>query len=443
MNSFVSTSLSSTVAMMYLGTDPDRDVILEILIDKTLLDTESLPFANIQAFSAFPDEQEVLLSMGITLQVQSMTIGSQNKNMHIQVRLCYEEDAGIKELKTFFLQRKLRYGQDESFYMSFLANLLYFMGDQEKFEQLAKLLKPSNKNTEFEACRDMIQYINMSKYSIDGNRHDILRRLSDLFLNAAESCQALAHDSCTSNCQRDQLLSIANRFSSCSLRQNPGEIIDNPKRLIDLMSLFPLFEKLMYSLSVPSSHPAWSLIQLANGLEKLMQGNHVEALKVFETGFTSSSASFLDENSPSRQCAMQLMADAAAAVSDDNRSLQILEDLHTSGKSQVGALIELGEHYERVGDLPMAIGYYRSVIDDCNLPPNSIVIVNAYYTIGTVFFKLDDYDLALSNYYRARELLLQHHPCTHPLLTDLQKIISLTERQQRLQKLEKQLSDII
>jgi hypothetical protein len=65
----VSASLDSEVAMSYLGADPQIDIVLEISIDTTLLNSSSSPFADISAFSAFPDEKEVLLSMGTTLKI--------------------------------------------------------------------------------------------------------------------------------------------------------------------------------------------------------------------------------------------------------------------------------------------------------------------------------------------------------------------------------------
>ncbi len=426
--------------MMYLGTDPDRDIMLEILVDKTLLDSESSPFADIQAFSTFPDEQEVLLSMGITLQVQSVTIGSQKKNIYIQARLCYEEETAMKELKAYNLRKQLHHGQDESYYMDSLAIFLLFMGDQEKFEQFTKLLKPNTKNALDQIFRCFIQSANLLRCSIDVNASGIHRAMLDLFPNLVKMLQDLAHDPRVSDCLRDQVLSIIKHLTSFSLRQNLDEIIKDPVQIHNqFISLLSSFEKIISLLSIPSSHPCLSQISLVRGLCESLQGNHVEALKHFETSCASTSTSFLHENHPVRQIAMMDMARSAARLGDDNRSLRILEDLHTPGKPQVETLVELAKRHERLEDLPMAIAYYRAVIEDCNLPPNSIAIVDAYHAIGSAFHKLNDIESALSNLYRARELLLQHHPPTHPLSTNLSTTILMMESIQGLQEILKRL----
>lgn len=422
---------------MYLGTDPDRDIMLEILIDKTLLDSESSPFADIRAFSTFPEEEEVLLSMGIMLQVQSVTSSPQKKNMYIQARLCYEEDAELKELKAFILEKQLYHGQDESYYMKSLANSLLVMGDQEKIEQFMKLIKPGTESIMFKMLRAQIKsssLIQCGNYmNMDEIDHEFLKFIPD----SVEMLQDAGHNPCIPNGLREVFLMIAEYFKRSLLLQSTDEIINCPTQMLNqLMPLFLSFEKTFSSLQIPSSHPLLPLLPLIRRISENAQGNHVEALKHFETSRISSSASSLNENHPLRQTAMIAMAQSAAAL-DDNRSLQILEDLHISGKPQAGPLLELAAHYAEIGDMSMAIVYYRAVIDDCNLPPNSLDIVNAYRSIGLAFYKLDDIELALSNCHRARELLLKHHPPTHPLLTDLQMIISPMEGIQTVKKLLK------
>jgi tetratricopeptide (TPR) repeat protein len=404
-----------------------------------LLDSESSPFADIQAFSTFPDEQEVLLSMGITLQVQSVTSSLQKKNMYIQARLYYEEDAAMKELKAYILKKELHHGQDESYYMDSLGSFLLWMGDHEKLQQFIKLLKPGTENTVNKILRFSSQYASFVRCPTDVIESGIQHRvILDSFLSLVKIFQDLADHPRVSNCLREQFLSITKYLTSCSLGQNLDEIIKDPIQMVNqLISLSSSFEKIISLLSIPLSHPCVSLFPLIRGIGENFQGNHAEALKHFETSCASSSASFLSENNPLRQAAMISMASSVAALPDDNRLLRILEDLHTSGKPQVGTLVELAKLHERIEDLPMAIAYYRAVIEDCDLPPNSIAIVDAYHAIGSAFRKLNDIESALSNLYRARELLLQHHPPTHPLSTNLSTTILIMESMQGLQEILK------
>ncbi len=129
---------------------------------------------------------------------------------------------------------------------------------------------------------------------------------------------------------------------------------------------------------------------------------------------------------------MIFMALSAAKLGDNDHLLQIIEDLHTSTKPQTIMLLRLAAHYEKHGDLPMAIACYRGVIEECNLPPNSIVIVRAYSLIASAFYKLNDTGL----YRRARDLLLKLHESTYPLSARLEISILQMELQQKIQQME-------
>lgn len=102
-----------------------------------------------------------------------------------------------------------------------------------------------------------------------------------------------------------------------------------------------------------------------------------------------------------------------------DRSLQFLESLNSSSKPNASILKQLAHYYEKHDDLPMAIAYYRAVIEECGLPPNSLIIVDAYHSIGSAFAKLHDNESALWNYNQAHNLLLQHHHQTADLSVEL------------------------
>ena len=75
----------------------------------------------------------------------------------------------------------------------------------------------------------------------------------------------------------------------------------------------------------------------------------------------------------------------------------------------------------------MAIAYYRTVIDERNLPPDAIEIVQAYISISSIFFKHQGIESALYNYRRAQHLLLQHHLSTYPFKLGLLFKISIRQ----------------
>jgi tetratricopeptide (TPR) repeat protein len=435
-NSFVSTSRSLTVAMTYLGTDLERDVRLEILIDKTLHDSSSSPFADISTVSAFPDEEEVLLSMGTTLQVQSVTSNPQKKNTCIQVRLCFEEDAGVKELKSYIL-KELPYERDEQYYISTLANLLALSGDYEKLGQIMKFIRPGSENVLTEVHRSFIRSANSIQHS-DNDEYTtscFLEMLSKL----SEMLQDLDSRPNTPNDLRDLLSSLVECHTILSSSQIFHGSIATDGIWKQLMSMISSIERSLPPLSYPSPHPVFPLLQCIKGTLCCEQDRYQQAMEHFEVAHASSTISILDNNNSFQQMFMISMAQSAAALGYDDRSLQILEGSHTLERPQIRTLLELANYHKTHEDLPMAIAYYRAVIEECNLPPNSIEIVDAYCSIGSAFHELKNTELALSNYHQARDLLLQHHSPTHPRLTQLQHLISLEECCQQLEQLLKNL----
>jgi tetratricopeptide (TPR) repeat protein len=429
-NSFVSTSRSLAVATTYLGTDLERDVMLEILIDKTLHDSSSSPFADINTFSAFPDEEEVLLSMGTTLQVQSVTSNPQTKNTYIQVRLCFEEAADVKELKLYILEQ-LPYGRDELYYISTLTHLLASSGDYEKLGQIIKFIKPGSENVLTEAHRSLIRSVNSMQHSY--NEDYTISCILETLSKSTEMLQDLDSRLNIPNDMRDLLSSLVECCTIFSSSQILHGNIATDGIWEQLMSNMSSIEQSLPSLSYPSSHPVFSLCQCLKGWVYCQQGRHQQAMEYFEAVHASSTISCLDNNNILQYMLMTCMAQSAAALGYDDRSLQILEGSHTLEKPQIRTLLELAEYHKTHEDLPMAIAYYRAVIEECNLPPNSIEIVDAYCSIGSAFYELKDTELALSNYRQARDLLLQHYSPTHPRLAQLQHLISFVECCQQLQ----------
>ncbi|UJR24042.1 hypothetical protein I4U23_027007 [Adineta vaga] len=431
-NSFVSTSLNVEVAMTYLGNDLERDIMLEIVIDRKSLDGDSSPFADIRALSSIPDEEEVLLSMGSTLLVESVTTNSKYKNICIQARLCYEMHPNVKELRTFILNTHLRSAQSESFYIDSLMELVHVTSNYEKLEQMFKLSKLDNTNVQQRLYYILSQFdalMNSTTYADE----TLLPTISEMELAIKEYIFKFLSDTDLPIVARNLLLPLLECLPNIS---NLSDVTNIDERIpSSLLSVMNDAESYLTLSSFPQSHPVWLQMHLIRGIFDSIVGDHTQALKHFNAAHTSPAALLSNQKSVMQHLVTTQMATSTAALGHNNRALQILEDLCRLEKPSVQGLLELAKRYESEEDWSMSILCYRRIIEDCNLPPNSSAISQAYFDIGSAFLELDDTESALYNYYQARKLLLQHHSSTHPLLHRIQLSIAMTELKRNLREI--------
>jgi tetratricopeptide (TPR) repeat protein len=285
----------------------------------------------------------------------------------------------VKELRTFILKH-MPYGCDESHYFSVLTNLLLQTGDYKRLEQVLKLCKPVTKCDLNKVNRSFIRLKNATQHSVSSAR--AIPYLSDFVSTLTQFVQDLESHPHISNSLRCIVSSASEIATNISSMLISGKNAANFDELLDKIApLLSLFEQ---TIALPSSHPAFSRLQFEKGVIESMQGRGDEALEHFETAQASFSASLLD-NDDYMSKAMDTMVLNIPALGHDDRSLQFLENLNKSTKPQATILFQLARYHEKHDDLSMAIAYYRTVIEECNLPPNSIEIVDAYSSIGSAF----------------------------------------------------------
>ena len=329
-------------------------------------------------------------------------------------------------------------GRDESYYWIILAILLCQTGDFKKLEQVLKLGKIDTKDNFVETCRSYIRTMNSMEYLTHSGCN--MTYMSEFVSTITQFVQNLEKHPNLSDAHRcimptfhELMTKLQN--SKSSLKNNGTDDL-----LSSLYSpLLSLYEQLRSSFAIPSSHPGFFQVQYS--MFEDSQRSRKEALEHFETCRASSTGSLMysdDHNS----LHTNTMVSNALTLEYDDRSLQFLENLIKSTKPQPSILRQLAHYYKKHKDLPMAISYYRTIIDECNLPPNAIDIVGAYSGIGCAFIELQDFESALWNYRRARDLLLQHHPSTHPRLSPLENVVLKLERFMQLaQELSKVLNE--
>ncbi|CAF1604152.1 unnamed protein product [Didymodactylos carnosus] len=100
---FPSASLSRDVALIYAGNDTlqsnYKSVLFKIDIEVTQRITE--PFANVEDFSFFPDENEVLFSAGTIFRVRAVQQIKDENVWIVHLKMCNDDDDQVRVIKRF------------------------------------------------------------------------------------------------------------------------------------------------------------------------------------------------------------------------------------------------------------------------------------------------------------------------------------------------------
>ncbi len=136
MHNFLSTSKNPEVAKGFVLANKDRPN-MEAILFKIELDAkagEICPFADIEHLSCFPEENEVLISIGSVFQIHSVEIDNDGIwNMHL--KLTAKVDQELETLRRC-IWKKIR-SDDGRFSM---AKLMRLMGKFEKAEMFIDLI---------------------------------------------------------------------------------------------------------------------------------------------------------------------------------------------------------------------------------------------------------------------------------------------------------------
>ncbi|CAF1323365.1 unnamed protein product [Adineta ricciae] len=435
-NSFTSASTNPAVAIAYLGDDSERDVMLEIVIDRMSLKSDTLPFASIRSFSMFSDEEEVLLSMGTRLLIESVTTNDQYKNIYIKTRLCYEMDETMKELRTYILEKQLYHGMDESHYINQLFGLLVSTGDMKQLNQMRSVFDLSHQQSLKKTCELLIEAQSSILDLVYGD--DFNLNLSKMLSNLLTSIYGLMRELDKSGTLQDLLALLFQWLTNIS---HTSESVDDLEAITrQMLKIVPLLEEAIKMYAMPPSHPAVASLRCLICTVESLQDNHMKAIGYFDRADASPSTSTVLNQIVQSPRMLANIAQSANVLGNRDCSEKIIADLHDRTNPTDEIIFTLAGHYEQIKDWSMAIINYRRIIDECNLPLNSISIIVAYNHIGSAFCELNDCESALHNFNQAHQLLLQHHPPTHPLLSQTQILISRTKLKQMLEQLPQLLS---
>ncbi|CAF2840151.1 unnamed protein product [Rotaria sp. Silwood2] len=143
-NSFLSTTTDSAIAMIYAGNDANHpdivSVLFQITIDLNMIDKNSeRPFADVKEHTYFISEDEILFSMSTIFRIETVETTSDNNMWTVKLTFIHEDNAPMKQLYNHFTMQNNQHTTEAD-----LGHLLFLMGDYDRAIDYCKLLLNEN-----------------------------------------------------------------------------------------------------------------------------------------------------------------------------------------------------------------------------------------------------------------------------------------------------------
>ncbi|CAF4185574.1 unnamed protein product, partial [Rotaria sp. Silwood2] len=357
-NNFLSTSKKQTTAMRFvqekLRKDKDIVGVLFIMkIDSSKISSSTIPFALIDDYSVFPQEQEILFSMHTVFRVGDIKQTTNNNRLwEVQLTLTDDNDP---QLSTLTKQMKEEIDGTEWHRM---GKLMLKVGHPNHAEELYnELLKNSSSDTDTTNI-----YHHLGFLKCDQGQYKEAIRFYEKSLEINRKTLPEAHPS------------LALSYN------NIGMVYD---RMGDYTKALEFYDKphKIYEKALPPNHPDLALSYNNIGMVYNNMGDYSKALEFYDK------AHQIYENS-------MLQNHPLLATSYNN----------------------IGMAYYSMGDYSKALEFYDKAlkIREKALPPNHPDFAQSYNNIGMVYNNMGDYSKALEFYDKAHQIyensMLQNHP---------------------------------
>lgn len=396
-----------------------ESVIFQIIIDESVLDFDRSPFADISAFSAIREEDEVLLCVGTVLRVES--VETREQVTRIRVRMCQHEESEMLKQQLSMRNQNKDKGFDFKIVVSCVKLLSIFpcMTDRRKLQQIAKLLRSSTSHCLNPLTSSLLDMILLwtGEDETDFPRVNTFHQASTKFRKMQKHIESSRSYFESIGIPVDAFLPFMSFFDNAAERLESGEhplnLVDPMREHLDsLPSGRATEEKLVCEVVSKKWEPFTELLKKIGqsrtpmidntrqthhnatlseqGLHSILQyrsledlagehGNYEEVIRFFRKILSDS-------------CYAHLSSDIYSTLSA----------LHSEQKNWA-AVIECSQ----------------CVIDAPQLPANSPLVVEAHMNCGLAYTKLGDYSNALLSYTTALELQEQHQTPRHPLNAQL------------------------
>jgi tetratricopeptide (TPR) repeat protein len=397
LNTFLSTTTSSTIAAEFSGcasaleTDEIKSVIFEMEIDMLLVDDTKRPYSPITNQSSMPNENEVLLSMGIVFRIDCVEQVNE-KLWHIKLRSTNEADNQVKVLMDHL---KDEIGKTTD--LTVLGEFLCIMGEYDKSKRYYNLVLH-----EFNLTDNQKATINNDIGLVHYNTGDYIEALK-YFENA---CSIYSLDQ-----------SINNKYLN-AVQNNIGLVYIEQGNYSEALICF---EKLLKLENIDDIHLALAYNNIGTTYEKmgnysLAQKHHELALEIrmkllpadhYDIAVSYGNLGLVYEHSGQYDKAIECYKSALQI------RLKVLPPKHIEHFQTYN---NLGSVYAAKEEYKEALNYYELALETYlkSKTTNELLLALLYNNTAMVYEGMNNSSAALTNYRKALKLRREKLPMNHP-----------------------------
>ncbi|CAF1479168.1 unnamed protein product [Rotaria sordida] len=411
-NNFLSTSEDRRVAVSYSSpfiSDVNKiGVLFEMTIDRSV---SHMPFARISEISWFPSEKEILFTTHSVFRVQQLEEIRANGINIQQVKLTLTNKNDDKQLHA--LTKKIRKEITGEGWER-MGTLLWRLGENDKAEQLYKLLLERASNESEEAfyyselglIKDNLGHYNEAIEFYEKS-HDILQKnlppnhpelassynnIGLVYANMGEYAKALSF--CEKSLEIQKIALRPNHPDLATSYNNIGTVYYNMGEYSKALSFYEQSLEIQ-KVALPPNHPDLATSYNNIGMIYDNMGVYSKALIFYEQ-----------------------------SLEIQNRALPPNHPDFATSYNNIGMV------YRNMGEYSKALLYYEKdlKISQETLPSHHPHLGGSYNNIGLVYDNMGKYTEALSYYQKAQEIWKQSLPPTHSYIVAVQSKIEDVKR---------------
>ena len=396
-NSFISTSKNPETSLTFGESSSSADNKLGVLFRMSINPSiSSAPYANIQAFSKFSAEEEIIFSMHAVFRINDITKIKKSPLIYqVELELTSDDDAQLRQL-TNHIRQEIdtcpgwhRLGQ-------LLLKVGHFNQAEDNYTQL--LNKSTDENT-----ADAI-YDALAVTKIHLGQYQEAASIYEKYLEI-RSKSAKTSDS--------SIAGIYNNIASVyHYMGNYSKALEFYEKSLEIRKI-----------ALPSNHPDLAASYNNIALVYDNMANYPKALGFFERTLEIRKIA-LPLNHPDLAASYNNIArvyynmgNYSKAVEFFERSLEIMKIALPSNHPQLAASYNnIALVYDNMGNYSKALEFYEKSLKimKTTLPSNHPHLADSYNNIGLVYYNMGNYSKALEFYEKSLEIRKIALPLNHP-----------------------------
>ena len=440
-NNFLSTSRSRLVSLSFAEQSSQRDGMVGIFFVLTVDPTfPSAIFADINKYSYFAKEDEVLFSMHTVFRIEDIIqLDKEQQLFEVRLMLTSDADAELSQLTD-----RIEKDMGDEIGWDRLASVLLDLGQVNKAEELYWILLDQHPHEldqghyyhqlglikgQQGAYEEALTYYNkalaIKEKTLPGDDPSLATSYSDIGLvhdDMGDYSQALSYLKKALAIEEENLSvehpSLAISYNNIGLVYK--SMGDYSQALSYLDKALPVQERTLLA-----NHPSLATAYNNIGSVYNAMGDHSQALSYYNKALT-----IQEKTLPANHSSLAIsynniglvydgMKDYSQALSYYNKALAIEEKtLPGDHPSLAISYNNTGLVYKGMGDYPRALSYLKKAltIQEKSLAANHPSLANSYSNIGLVYNSMGDYSQALSYYSKALAIQEKTLPADHPSL---------------------------